>query len=196
VTLNLYVIPLTEAGEKGGRRPKYSASVFPTFGWGMFDYGEEPWCLVGIVDIDAPTDTALKANADVRAIPTNLDQAIGAGPLTTVRNSLETANIPGTWVLATNTWRDVVQFVGAVCQYAQRFQFGTGGLWFTGGITLDSTFSQLPLAARNGMLSAATSFGFSTAGLTGSSTLRQVLLSVGQQYLATQPPITLEGVTL
>lgn len=197
MTLNLYVMPLTGAGVKGDpRRPKYQLPVFAALSWGMFDYGNEPWCLVGIVNIDSPTHSTLTSEPDVIALPVNLDQAIGSGALATVQNDLEHINIPGTWVSATNSYRDVVQFVGAVCQFAQRFQGSTGGLWFTGGITLASTFSQLPVGARNGLSTAATSFGFSTTGITGASTLRAILLSVGQQYLVTQPPLSLAGVQL
>jgi hypothetical protein len=197
MTLNLYVMPLTGAGVIGdARRPKYADSVFSAFNWSMFDYGGEPWCLVGILDIDDPTSTTLSGEPDAIALPVNLDQAIGSGPLATVRSDLESVNIPGTWVLASNSWRDVVQFVGAVCQFAQRFQGQTGGLWFTGGITLASTFSQLPSVARTGLTSAASSFGFNTSGITGASTIRAILLSAGQQYLATQPSLVLAGVVL
>jgi len=66
VTLNLYVMPIVGAGVKGDpRRPKYRDSVFPTLGWGMFDYGDEPWCLVGIVDVDPTSDATLTAEPDV-----------------------------------------------------------------------------------------------------------------------------------
>lgn len=196
MTLSLYVMPIIGAGIKGdARRPKYVDTVFPTLGWGMFDYGNEPWCLVGIVDIPPATDTTLKAQSQVIALPANLDVAVG-GARTTVQNDLESVNIPGTWVLTTNTWRDVVRFVGAVCQFAQRFQGQAGGLWFTGGVTLNSTFNSLPLSARNGLTSAAQSFGFDTSGITGASTLRQILVSAGNQYLATQAPLQLAGVAL
>lgn len=198
VTLNLYVMPIVGAGTRQDlRRPKYKDSVFLTLSWGMFDYGNEPWCLVGIIDIPAGTDTTLRAQTQVIALPVNLDQVVGAGPLTQVRNDLESVNIPGTWVQATNTWREVVRFVGAVCQFAQRYQgLVVGGLWFTGGVTLATTYGTLPVAARNGLLSAAQSFGFDTNAVTGANTLRQILVSVGNQYLATQPPLQLAGVAL
>jgi hypothetical protein len=199
MTLNLYVMPIVGTGTSRSdpRRPKYSTTIFPALQWGMFDYGNEPWCLVGVVDIDVPTDSTLSGEPDVLALPANLDQAIGSGAaLTRARTGLESVNIPGTWLTAANTWRDAVRFVGAVCQFAQRYQGATGGVWFTGGVTLASTFNSLPQAARDGLTVAAESFGFDTSGITGTSTLRQILLSVGQQYLATQPPLVLANVTL
>lgn len=197
MTLSIYAMPIVGSGTAhDGRRPAYRDSVFPTLTWSQFDYGNEPWCLVGIADIPTDTDTTLRAQTQVIAIPTNLDQTIGSGPLAQVRSDLEAVNMPGTWVQASNTWRDVVQFIGAVCQFAQRFQGMAAGRWFTGGITLATTFGSLPQAVRTALAATATSFGFDTSGITGAATLRAILLSAGQQYLATQPPLILAGTTL
>lgn len=200
VTLNLYVMPLVTATDARGRtltrQPKYTSTIASFPNRGMVDYGNEPWCLVGVVDITVAADTALKANADVIALPVNLDQQIGAGPLAKVRSDLESVNIPGTWVQATNTWREVVRFVCAVSEFAQRYQGQTGSLWFTGGVTLATTYGTLPQSAQNGILSAAQSFGFDTSGLVAGSTLRQILVSVGNQYLAAGMPVTIAMVAL
>lgn len=196
MTLNIYVMPIVVVGRKGDRQPKYAASVFPTWDYGMMDYGNEPWCLVGITDIDGPTDAAITANADADGLPQNLDQLVSPVALSTVQNALESVNIPGTWIATTNSYRDVVRFIGAVSQFAQKFQGATGGVWFTGGVTLATHFNTLPQAVRTGLVSAAASFGFDTSGVSGATTLRAILLSVGQQYLATQPPIKLDGVNL
>ncbi len=198
MTLNLYVMPIVGTGAKNDeRRPKYRDSIFPTLGWGMFDYGNEPQCLVGIVDIPAATDTALTANADVIAAPTNLDQNIGAGAtLNRLRSGLEADNIPGTWLTSTTTYRQTVRFVGACCQFMQRYQGSGLPFVFQPGITLDTTFGTLPAATQQGLISAAQSFSFDNGALIAASTLRQILVSVGNQYLATQPPLQMAGVAL
>jgi hypothetical protein len=195
MTLNLYVMPIIGAGTiSDQRRPKY-VSTFNTFSWGMFDYGNEPWCLVGVIDIDATTDAALNANADVNGLPVNLSNTLG-GARTTVQNDLEAVNIPGTWVLTSNTWRDVVLFVGGCCQFAQRFQGQTGGRWFGGSVTLDSTFNSLGATVRNGLQAAAQSFGFDTSGITSTSTLRQIIQSAGQQYVSMNLPLSMASIDL
>jgi hypothetical protein len=197
VTLNLYVMPIVAGAKPNTREPKYRSSYASVPNPDMLDYGNESWCLVGLTDPPASVDTALKANADVIAIPTNLDQAVGAGALARVRSDLESVNIPGTWVQATNTWRDVVRYVYACCRFAQRFQGGNcGGQWFTGGTTLATTFGALTAAVRQCVLDAASSFSFDTSALTAGSTLRQVLVSVGNQYLGTQPQPVFAGVLL
>lgn len=194
---SIYVMPLVGTGVKGdARRPKYRDSLFPTLNWSMFDYGNEPWCLVGIQDVPPATDTALTGNADVFELPANLDQAMGnVGTRNTVRNRLESVNIPGTWIQTTTTYREVVRFIGATCQFAQRYQgtVANGSTWFTGGVTLDSTFGSLPAEARQGIIDAADSFGFDRSGFTGTSTLRAVIQSATNQYLAAGLPLTLQG---
>jgi hypothetical protein len=196
LTLNLYVMPITGGGasRQDPRIPRYKTS-FVSFGWGMFDYGNEPFCLVGILDIDSTTDAALTANADCSGLPQNLDQQV-AGARTTVQNDLEAANMPGTWVATTNTWREVVLFVGGCCQFAQRYQGQTGGRWFTGGVTLDTTFGSLPAGVRSALQAAAQSFGFSTSGITGTSTLREVIQSAANQYVAMGLPLIIASTDL
>ncbi len=199
MVLSLYVMPIvgTGATRTDARRPKYRDSVFPLSAYSMFDYGNEPWCLTGINNVDPTIDATLNGEPDVFELPTDLNQAMGSvGVRNTVRNRLEAVNIPGTWVQTTTTYREVVEMIGSLCQFAQRYQGATGGLWFTGGITLDSTFSSLPQTARDGMISAAASFGMDTSGFTGASTLRQILQGVGQQYVALGLPLVLASVNL
>lgn len=197
MAFNLYVMPITGAGTRNDpRQPKYT-STFQSFNWTMYDYGNETECLVGILDIDGATDSSLTGQADCIGLPSNLDNAV-AGARSTVQSDLESVNIPGTWVQTTNTWRDVVLFVGGACQFAQRFQGLTanGSRWFTGGVTLNSTFNSLPAGIRSAIQSAAASFGFDTSGITGSSTLRQIIQSAAQQYVAAGMPLIMAGVSL
>lgn len=197
MALSLYVMPIAGAGTiDDPRGPKYKSTLSGLV-WSMFDYGNEPWALVGVQDIPPATDTTLDGNPDVFGLPANLSQTMGSvGTRNTVRNRLEAVNIPGTWVQTSTTYLSVVKFIGAVCQFAQRYQGQTGGLWFTGGVTLDSTFSSLPLSARNGLTSAAASFGFDTSGFTGASTLRAIIQSAGDQYVAAGLPLIMAGVSL
>lgn len=198
MTLNLYVMPIIGTATRSDpRRPKYDSTILNAgFSYTAYDYGNEPWCLVGVQNIDAATDSSLDANADVIGLTTSLDTQVG-GARSTVQTKLEAVNMPGTWVQTTNTWRDVVLFIGAACQFAQRFQgMVTGNRWFTGGVTLDSTFNSLPAGVRSALSSAATSFGFDTSGITGTSTLRQIIQAAAQQYVSLGLPLIMAGVSL
>lgn len=184
---SLYVMPIiTDAtGKYPQRYPKYYKTTFPALSWSMFDYGNEPWCLIGIQDVPAATDSALVANADVFALPANLDQAIGSvSARNTVRNALENVNMPGTWIQTTDTYRTVVRFVGALCTFMQCYQGKGLGLVFSATVTLATTFATLSAAQQQALIDCATYFGLSASSLVGANTLRTILKTVGDAFVA------------
>jgi hypothetical protein len=197
MALNCYVMPIIGAGVKGDpRRPKY-LTTFQAFAWGMFDYGNEPQCLVGVVDINAATDTALTANNDVYAAPTNLNTTVGTGAtLTRLRSGLEADNLPGTWIQSTTTYRQIVAFVGACCQIMQRYQGQGLPFVFQPGVTLDTTYGTLPAGTQQGLLTAAQSFGLDTSILVSANALRTIIQNLADQYTAGNKPLVLAGVSV
>jgi hypothetical protein len=201
---SLYVMPLSGTGAHNDQRePKYYAADFPTLAWSMADYGNEPWCLVGIPNVPPATDTILVGHPDVFGLPANLDQTMGTvGQRNTVRNRLEAVNMPGTWIQTTDTYRTVVRFIMAVCQVAQRVQGLGGTVWFTGGITLDSLYSALPTGTQTATLAAANSawvkadrsiVHFDSSAVIGTNPMRTVLQSLGNQYVALGLSLNLGG---
>lgn len=197
MVVSLYVMPLAGTGAKGDpRRPKYRDALFPSLAWDMWDYGDNPWCLVGVVDVPAAVDAQIAGQPDVFALPQDLDATVGGvGARNAIRSRLEAAEIPGTWVQTTTTYRAIVRMVGGCCQFAQRYQGTVGGVLFPGAVTLDSTFGSLAPAQRAGMLGAAASLGMSTATWTAAATLRSVMQSAGDQYVAARP-LSIGGVAL
>jgi hypothetical protein len=179
----LYLMPTTGSGTSSHDPivPKY-ASTFAAFDSGAMYYGLEPACIVWVNNIDAATRTALTANADVVALPNNLDSQIGAGNLTAVKNAIEGLNIPANWVVATDTYRQTVRSVSNLFLYLQRLQgLGTSRL-LTGGVTLASTFGSLPQSVQDDMIAAAQSFGFDTSQVTASTTLRVIFKVMLDQF--------------
>src|SRR3990167_9302367 len=122
--LRLYLMPITGAGtsQADPRQPKYTADLGPE--WSMMDYGLVPWCIVAAERDDA-VHAALTANADVRAVPVDLDSTVGAA-LSATQTALETARIPAGWVTAGMTWRQVLRPVMGLFQLAQRYHGATG----------------------------------------------------------------------
>lgn len=183
MAVRVYLMPIigTGAGSTDPRRPKY-VTTFASFAWDLVDYGFEPVCFVGVQNIDAPTHAALVANADVTAMPVDLTTAIGA-QLTLVKNTVAGFNIPENWILGTHTYNQVLRVCLLIFLFMQRFHATLPNtLIFTGGITLASTISQLPVATRTALSTTATSLGFSTAGLTGATTLRTALKALADQF--------------
>ena len=177
----LYVLPIVGAGVKGDpRRPKYT-EIFGGFDWTIMDFGVEPACILCVDGIDQTTHDLLAANADVAAVPENLDQQIG-GAITAVRNVLEALNIPALWAQGTDTYRVVVRTVAAMFQFFQVLQGMGVARIFGGSITLSTRFNQLPQGTRSVLLDAAAQMGFDSSSLSGASTMRQILKAMADQW--------------
>lgn len=176
----IYLLPLLGDGTKGDpRRPAYIATDAPALNYTLMDFGTEPVCLLHMIPSDSQ-DTALKAHADVFALPANLNQVIG-GQLAAVQNALATFNIPEDWVQATMTYRRVLHVVALACQVMQRLAVFLPTRLFAGGVTLATRLNQLPVGTRMLLQQAAVDLGLDTAGLTGASTLRTVLKNLADQ---------------
>lgn len=184
----------TGTNARGATVPKY-ASTFTAAGFpvSMIDFRGEGHCLC-YSPCDAATDTTIVANADVARLPDNLDANLTSGQVTAISNHLEARNIPADWVSIALTWRQLIRDVVGLFQFIQRYKgLGGPGPIFGGSVTLTTTFSQLPLAARNALVAAANSFGYDTSALTGASTVRQILNAMRVAWAA--QPINI-GITI
>lgn len=181
----LYVVPIVQAGIYRG--PKYfesradpGAAELAGVQWAMMDYGSIPWGLVA-ADVDAAQDAFLAAQADVRNIPTALDDQIG-GALTTVQNALEAARIPAGWVAASTTWRELLRAVAGLFQFAQRYTAITGNQLVTSTAVLNQRINQLTQAQRNALTQVATDLGYDTSGIAGNTLVRNALKILADQW--------------
>lgn len=172
----LYLMPMAA----DGRYPKYLADLEGLSSAGM-DYGAEPVFLVCVRDVPDSVHATLAAYPDVTALPLNLDAQIGA-QLGQVQTALESLNLPAQWVQATFTYRQVARIVAAIFQFMQRCH----GLGFPrlleGTVTLNTRFNQLPQVSRQRLLQAAESMQFDTSSLAGTSTIRQILKAMADQW--------------
>lgn len=180
--VRLYLMPITGAGTRQDpRRPKYVDQYLVGFSWGMIDYGAEPACMVGVQDILDLTHSAIAQEPDCVALPLNLDQQIGA-QLAQVQNVIEALNIPADWVQSSHTYRQVARLVAAIFQFMQRLNGIGFGRLLDGTVSLSTRFNQLPVATRTKLQEAAQSMNFDTSSLSGSSTLRQILKAMADQW--------------
>jgi len=188
---HLYLVPVIGTGtQEDPRSPKYLASYACT------DYGHQPQMLCA-ADVDAGTDAALQANSDVTRIPDNLDAQLGAGAVTAVQNALEARNIPAGWVTQALTYRTVLRTLFGMFSLFQRYAAiaqNPNAVIDGATVTLSTQFNQLPLKARQDLQATVASFGLDTSGLTGASTIRQILKAFADQF--GQRPFTLGGVAI
>lgn len=171
----------------GERQVKY-----PTSSYRAADYGNEPVALV-VADVTPKEHTALAAHADVVAVPANLDTAIG-GSLTQAQSALETFGIPADWLNAGMTWRIAVGGVFRIFQLFQRIQgHRRTQRVLSGGVDLSTQFNSLPFDVRAHLIVMADSLDFDRSGVSGTSTLRQILRSLASQWTG---PVRLWGIEL
>jgi len=176
----LYIVPKIGTGTGDDAfRPKYFANL-DGVAWSAMDYGLEPHFLVAS-ELTTDQHNALVANADVIAVPANLDAQVGTNRDAVV-DALETLNVPAGWVTTTMTYRKILKIVAAIMLFAQRLH-GHGGIRIFGsGITLATKFNQLPAATRTKLIGAAQSMNFDTSSLSGTSTIRQILKEMADQW--------------
>jgi len=180
----LYLAPVeTRTNPQGDtvRVVKYEGD-FCAVSCGTMDFGFEPVMLVGAT-VDGATDATLTANADVVALPVNLDVNLTAAEVTAVQAKLEAVNIPAGWVTTSLTWRQLVRTIVAMFQFAQRYNGVAGNVrLFPTGVTLSTRWNQLSPTVQTNLTTTATSLGYSTTGLSGTTTLRTVLKNMADQW--------------
>ena len=197
MAVRYYFVPETviAGGGRNGndlRRPAYVVEVGVT-SWGSLDMGAEPTFLLA-ADVTPAQDAAISAGAGTVAIPAAIDNIPAGAALTQTKAALEGLNIPaGGWVDGLS-YRQIVRIVACLFLFVQRWRGLGGGRIFGGGVTLDTTIAQLPAAAVTRLQAVADSFGYTYAGITGTSTLRDVLYTLGRQW--GNQPIMLGIVTL
>jgi hypothetical protein len=189
MTVRAYLMPtITQAeGRYTAKRGKYVRLLSNS---AVIHYGPEPYCIV-ISDVDATQHTNVMANADVRALPANLDGTITNGTRTTIVNALEAANIPAQWVSNGMTFRVFLRCLVGVFRILQ----GVHGRKFRLlQAALNDPLSSLPANVRQALQEIAQSMSLDTTGITASTTLRAALTALGNQFA--DRPVHYSGVSL
>lgn len=193
MAVRICLVPVvgTGIGSASARRPKYFADGgLPTrVEWGGTDYGFEPWMIVS-ADLDAGNVTFLQAQADASLIPEALDATLSAGQVTATQTYLEAMHLPAEWVTTAFTWRTVIRTVLGVFRFMARYAAvyaqatGSTAPIFTGGVDLTRTVGSLALPVRTALSDTSDQLGLDRSGVTGATTLRQLLRDIGAQMAA------------
>lgn len=190
MTIRVYLMPTML--ENQGRYPnvkraKYRALLSNS---ACIHYGPEPYCIV-LSDVDSTQHANVMANADVRALPADLNTTIVNGTRTTIVNALESASIPAQWVTNGMSFRTFLRRLAGIFLVLQ----GVHGRKFRLlQAALDDPLSTLPAGARQALQDIATQQQLDTTGITGATTLRAALATLCAQY-ATRP-LLYAGVSL
>jgi len=170
--MSFFIVPIEGSGTKADpRRPKY----IPALGvqWAMCDLDEA--AIVWAATSPAQ-DTAVEANADATLIPA-LQTLVNVAQTQT---ALEALNIPAQWVTSAMTYRTVLRVVVGIAQFIQRTD-GLGQKLTLAG-RLDLTMAQIPVAIRDALIAAADSMNIDRSEITGTTTVREALRNLGEQF--------------
>lgn len=196
--VRFYLIPIltvTDAEGFASRGPEYFAwrnsppALFPGVRWEGRDYGNEPTMLVA-ADLTDPDAATLSGKADVVTFADVLDTKLGTNA-STMQTAIEALNIPTGNLPASTTYRDVLRRLTAIFLVAQCAQ-GKGVTIFGPGVTLATQFGALPQAAQDAITTCAPALGYSLAGLTLTTTIRQMYSGIADQAA----PTPMLGVTI
>jgi len=135
------------------RYPKY---IFGSgYKWGAMDYGAEDVAIVLVFNPSTADHNAWKANADLMALPENLNQNMTAGAVTAAQTFLESINIPAGWINTTRTYKQVIKIVAGLFQFAQRWNgisilAGDGSQSpFKEGMNLNTKYNQMSAKTKS-----------------------------------------------
>ncbi len=180
MAFRLYFVPAEGTGTRSDpHRPTYLQALGEP--WSGMTYGAEPLFLVG-ANLSAAADASLAGQADVFALPVDLDARFTGPTLGAFIAFLATHQIPTDWVSTRMGWREALRTIAGLMQYLQRVHGLGHGRLFTGGVTLDTAIATLPVATQDHLLAAARSLGYSDPDLAGGRTLRALLRDMGDAW--------------
>lgn len=195
MTTRFYLLPIEQIDNARG--PKYLKWRFGTgtldVKWAMFDYGLINTALV-MADVTTAQHNDLIANADVTAVPQNIDANITPAALPAVRSALESLRIPGNWATTATTYRELLRMVAGLFQVAQRHHGLHNQIIVPGNINMDMTWGDIPVAWRQNLQATADSFGYDYSQVTGGTSVRVILKHLADQWGA--QPFYMGGIEL
>lgn len=182
MAINVYIVPQIIVQGPRGDRPqgKYMDELLAGgVQVSQLFYGREEVVMLMARDVPLGIHQTMAGHADCTTVP-DLSQTVGS-QLIPVQTSLEALNVPSGWVTEATGYASLVRTVASLFLIFERLTSITPERLF-GTVTLDTRWNQLPAAVRQQLLDVASSFNFSTAGMSGSTTVRQILKALWDQW--------------
>jgi hypothetical protein len=178
----VYIVPSIGAGTSPADafRPAYIEAAGGQLRAAM-PFGREP-VFLALADVTPAQHALIAANVPITVVPQDLSSVVGAATAV-VEAELDSWNIPGQWVTAGLTYRQVLFGVAAIFQFAQRFNGLHRLRLFVGGVGLNATVGSLTQEQRDRLAAVSDSFGWDRSGVTASTTIRQLLRGAAQQWV-------------
>lgn len=161
---------------KTGWRPKYFIDLTGEKYSTLF-YGWMPHALIQ-ADLDQPTHDSIVANPDVEVLPANLNQTIN---LSAVQTILSDRDIPISWLNSSLTYLQVLRRLEALFNFARKYQGYLAHKMIRAVWVNDVTLNQLPGFLVSDLQEAADFFSLDTTGITGTTTVEELMVNFAAQ---------------
>ncbi len=187
--VEFFLVPMVGAGTRADPfRGKYTDTPgVVRHGCIRYSQLDDAICLI---EAPQPTLDTIAGNADATRLATesNLDSTLNTAQANAAKTIFEDAFIPGEFINAGDTRREVLRGVVGMFLFSQRLEgtFGTG--WRqraqAAGVTLNSAWQDFPAQLRAEFIAIRDDQGWTNAdlGVTNQSTMREILQAVSQQY--------------
>lgn len=201
MAIEIFLAPLVGAGTLTDPiRPKYSDDP-QVVRSGSIRYSKDSNCIC-LYEAPQPYLNSIASQPDATrlASASNIDQTLNANQANTAKVIFEAAFIPGQFINAGDTRRQVIRGVVGMFLFSQRMEGRFGEGWqakaVARGVTLDSPWSTFPQVLKDELIAVRDSFGWTNAelGVTNTSTMREILQAISAQF--ENKPIFLAGVEI
>jgi hypothetical protein len=148
-TMFFYLTPVTSQTITIGSRqqtilaPKYCSTDMAGLPYSCVPYGAEGWCVVALT----AENSALAAETDVYAFPSDLSTVMQDSDVSTLAAFLATANVPSDQIVSGMTFEAALTAILTIFLVAQAIAGSTGSAIFTDGTTVDTPISDTSASA-------------------------------------------------
>lgn len=188
MAIELYLMPMVTVVEPpfgNFNRAKYSRET-GIIKSGTLRYSREDDAIVMLEGPQPVLDT-IASNSDVTRLATesNIDQTLNTAQANAAKTIFENAFIPGQFINAGDTRREVIRGVIGMFLFSQRMEgrFGVG--WRAKaqarGMTLNTQWNSFPQVLKDEFIDVRDSFGM-VLDVTNTSTLREILREISNHF--------------
>lgn len=145
-----------------------------------FDYGNQGVFLVA-ADLAQVDHDALVLNADVIAMPLDIDSTVLGGERNDLRTSFEDFTIPATWIETGATYRSILKRLTGMFFVLNCFQGHSPTGYIFLPANLNASYSTLPELSKSIVNVCAAIHNWDTSGYNDNSNIRVMLAALGDQ---------------
>lgn len=189
MAVELFLLPMIGTGTRADpRRPKYVRDP-AVVRRGSIRYSRISHA-IAMIDASQAYLNSIAQQPDATRLATaaNIDQVINASQANAAKAVFEDAFIPGQFINAGDTRRQVIRGLIGMFFFSQRMERRFGEGWKekaqARGMALDSTWQEFPQALKNELIDVRDDHGWTNTelGVTNTSTLREILQAISQQF--------------